>query len=128
MADNDSDFGAFLSGFVLGGLVGAAVALLLAPQTGEQTRAVIREKSIELRDTAYDQADVVKTKAGEVAAQAKTKAGEVVDTAKVKATDIQKRSQVVLEEQKERISTAIEAGKKVVKRGPADSGEEAAEA
>ena len=43
MADNDSDIGAFLSGFVIGGLVGAAVALILAPQSGEETRAQIRQ-------------------------------------------------------------------------------------
>ncbi len=127
MADNN-DFGAFLSGFVVGGLVGAAVALLLAPQSGEETRAVIRDKSIELRDSAYSQAEVVRGRAGEAVDQAKTRAGEVMDTAKVKASDIQKRSQVVLEEQKERLSTAIEAGKKAVKRGPADEGEEAAKA
>ena len=38
MAQNDNDFSAFLAGFVVGGLVGAAVALILAPQSGEETR------------------------------------------------------------------------------------------
>ena len=47
MADNDSDFGAFFTGLVVGGLVGAAVALMLAPQSGEETRAQIRQRSIE---------------------------------------------------------------------------------
>ena len=56
MADNDSDIGAFLSGFMLGGLVGAAVALILAPQSGEETRAQIRQKGIELRDQALETA------------------------------------------------------------------------
>ena len=42
MGDNNSDFGAFLAGFVIGGLVGAATALLLAPQSGEETRTIIR--------------------------------------------------------------------------------------
>ena len=41
MANNDSDFGAFISGFLIGGLVGAAVALLMAPQSGEETRTMI---------------------------------------------------------------------------------------
>ena len=50
MADRDGDFGAFISGFVIGGLVGAAVALLLAPQSGEETRTLIRDRSIEIRD------------------------------------------------------------------------------
>jgi gas vesicle protein len=49
MADRD-DFGSFLIGFVVGGLTGAVVSLLFAPQSGEETRAVIKEKSFELRD------------------------------------------------------------------------------
>ena len=51
MADrNGGDFGAFVSGLIIGGLVGAATALLLAPQSGDETRTMIREKSIELKD------------------------------------------------------------------------------
>ena len=49
MSDN-SDFGAFLVGFVVGGLTGAAVSLLFAPQSGEETRAILRDKAVELRD------------------------------------------------------------------------------
>ena len=48
MSDQDQSFGAFLVGFVVGGLVGAAVALLYAPQSGMETRAYIKDKSIEL--------------------------------------------------------------------------------
>lgn len=51
MNDNNSDFGAFLAGFVIGGLVGAATALILAPQSGEQTRSQISNKSQEWRET-----------------------------------------------------------------------------
>ena len=35
---------------LIGGLVGAVTMLLLAPQSGEDTRMQIQEKSIELRD------------------------------------------------------------------------------
>jgi gas vesicle protein len=34
----DSGFGSFLAGVVIGGLIGAALGLLLAPQTGEELR------------------------------------------------------------------------------------------
>ena len=37
MSDRD-EFGAFLVGFIVGGLSGAVVALLFAPQTGEENR------------------------------------------------------------------------------------------
>ena len=50
MAENKSDFGAFFSGFVIGGLVGAAIALILAPQSGEETRAQMLEAEGRLPD------------------------------------------------------------------------------
>ena len=39
-----------LSGLLLGGLIGAGTALLFAPQAGQQTRAAIQNKTMELRD------------------------------------------------------------------------------
>lgn len=51
MSENN-DFGAFLAGFVIGGLVGAATALILAPQSGEQTRHQIVDKSGDLRSVS----------------------------------------------------------------------------
>jgi len=54
MSDNNSDFGAFLAGFVIGGLVGAATALILAPQSGQETRAQIVSKGEELREVSSE--------------------------------------------------------------------------
>ncbi|HEX7234359.1 MAG TPA: YtxH domain-containing protein, partial [Nitrosospira sp.] len=45
-------FGAFVVGFLVGGVTAAVTALLLAPQSGEETRTLIKDKSIELRDKA----------------------------------------------------------------------------
>ena len=81
MSDRD-DFGSFLIGFVVGGVAGAVAALLLAPQSGEETRTLIRDKSIELRDMAAQQADVIATKAGDVATDARSRGKELVDSAK----------------------------------------------
>ena len=81
MSDRD-DFGAFLIGFVVGGVAGAVAALLLAPQSGEETRTLIRNKSIELRDKASQQAEVIASKAGQVATEAKSRGKELVDSAK----------------------------------------------
>ncbi len=44
----------FFAGLVIGGLVGAALALLMAPQSGEETRAQIRDKSLEFKDRAEE--------------------------------------------------------------------------
>ena len=53
MSENNSG-GAFFTGFLLGGLVGAAAALLMTPQSGEKTRVQIRERGIELRTQVDD--------------------------------------------------------------------------
>jgi len=49
---NRDEFGAFLIGFLVGGLTGAVASLLLSPQSGEETRTLIKERAIELRDKA----------------------------------------------------------------------------
>jgi gas vesicle protein len=48
----NSSVGSFFSGFLVGGLAGAATVLLLTPQSGEETRTQIREKGIELKEKA----------------------------------------------------------------------------
>jgi gas vesicle protein len=118
MADRDGDFGAFISGFVIGGLVGAAVALLLAPQSGEETRTIIRDRGIEIRDQVE-----------QTAAEARSRAEQLAEEARLRAENLQKQGQVVLEEQKSRIEKAVDAGKKAAQRKREDlSDDQAAEA
>ncbi|MGB7539973.1 MAG: YtxH domain-containing protein [Anaerolineales bacterium] len=64
MADNDSDLGSFVAGFLIGGLIGAGVALLMAPQSGEETREMLRERGIELKNRAEEAASEFQSKAG----------------------------------------------------------------
>ena len=54
MSDNNNDFLTFFAGLVIGGLVGAATALMLAPQSGEETRTLLRDKGIEIKDKAVE--------------------------------------------------------------------------
>jgi gas vesicle protein len=44
----------FFTGLVIGGLAGAGLTLLLAPQSGEETRNQIKAKSFELKDGAVE--------------------------------------------------------------------------
>ena len=39
----DSGFGSFVAGLVIGGLIGAAIGLLLAPESGEEMRDQVGE-------------------------------------------------------------------------------------
>jgi len=64
MRHDEEGYGAssiFLS-FLLGGLMGAGAALLLAPKSGRETRQRIRELAEEAKDKAEDYAEQTKTK------------------------------------------------------------------
>ena len=56
MARQDSGAGTVVVAFVLGAITGAAVALLVAPATGEETRRLLAEKAREGRDKAGEAA------------------------------------------------------------------------
>lgn len=87
MSERD-EFGAFLVGFVVGGLTGAVVALLFAPQSGEETRAIIKDKSIELRDKAQVTAEETLARAESLAADARLRAEELTKEARTRATEL----------------------------------------
>jgi gas vesicle protein len=54
--DDGGAAGTVVVAFVLGAITGAAVALLLAPATGEETRRILTEKAKEGREKATDAA------------------------------------------------------------------------
>lgn len=72
-----SGIGWFLFGFLMGGLVGAAVALAFAPQSGEETRRMLREKGIELRGRAEEAYGQIRERVGELREQAEAQYGQV---------------------------------------------------
>ena len=101
MSDRD-EFGAFLVGFIVGGLTGAVAALLFAPQSGEETRALIKDKSIELRDKAQISAEEAIARAEAAAAEARARADEL-------AKQLKARGEEVVTTAKERGKGAVEA-------------------
>src|SRR5919198_657404 len=56
MARDDNGAGTVILAFVLGAVTGAAVALLTAPKSGEETRRILGEKARESRDRANEAA------------------------------------------------------------------------
>ncbi len=51
-----------LASFLIGGIVGAGLALLLAPQSGKKTRAQIRDMAEDATEYASDYAKKLKSK------------------------------------------------------------------
>lgn len=114
MSDHD-EFGAFLVGFIVGGLSGAVVALLFAPQSGEETRALIKDKSIELRDKAQMTAEEAIARAEAVAADARARADDL-------ARQLRERGHEVVDTVKERGQGAMDAVRRTARK--ADEGSE----
>ena len=56
MARDDSGAGTVIVAFVIGALTGAAVALLMAPATGEEMRRMLGDRAREGRDRAGEAA------------------------------------------------------------------------
>jgi len=110
MSDKD-ELGAFLLGFIVGGLAGAVTALLLAPQSGAETRTVIREKAIELKDRAASTYEEAYAKAEETAASAKAQYEALTARAKSQVEDLQHRGKVVLESLRKKESKGETAAK-----------------
>jgi gas vesicle protein len=55
--EQDAHSAVFVSGFLLGAIVGAGIALLAAPQAGTRTRRRIRKAVGEIKTSARDQWD-----------------------------------------------------------------------
>lgn len=94
MKDEGYSSGSVLLSFLLGGVVGAGLALLFAPQSGLETRQKIK-----------DLADDVKEKSAEYVNQAKEKAASLVDEGKG-----------YYDEKKSILKSAVEAGKEAYEK------------
>ena len=96
MFTKDNNILSLVSVFAIGGLIGAGVALLMAPQSGEKTRSIIRDKSVELKDKAVGTAEDTK-------ARAEKQIEDLTNQAKDKVTSVKNRGQEMVSEQKSRI-------------------------
>jgi len=93
MRNDRGDAGGYLGWFFLGGILGAAAALLMAPKTGRETRELLAEHGNE-----------VAKRAQEMANDAQGRAGEWLD-----------KSRELFEEQTQRLMSAFEAGKEAMR-------------
>ncbi len=90
----DGSGGSFALGVIIGGLAGAAAALLLAPKKGSETRSDLLERSVTMR-----------SRAEEFAAQARTQAQ---DRAAVGVATARERIGPAYEGMRERVTPVVE--------------------
>jgi gas vesicle protein len=117
MSDNSNEFGAFMSGLLIGGIAGAITALLLAPQSGEETRKVLIDKSMELKDMAVESVEEARQRAEKAAEDARLAAQEYSKKAQEQAKKFQEQGRVILEEQKQKLDKVTKGRKKAADKG-----------
>jgi gas vesicle protein len=91
----------FWAGILMGGLAGATMMLLLAPQSGKETRSQIQRKGSDLRDQTVEIAE------GTVE-QVRQTAQQITGDVREKAEELQQRGQDMFVEQQKRLSTFTE--------------------
>jgi len=96
-----------LLGMLVGGLAGAVAMLLFAPHSGKQTRDLIEEKGIQLRDqTTKNINKAVK--------RVRSETSRITTKVREKAEELKELGQDKLVEQLDRASAALETGKNAV--------------
>ncbi|MDZ7344481.1 MAG: YtxH domain-containing protein [candidate division KSB1 bacterium] len=128
----------FLKGFLIGGSIGAVLALLFAPKSGSELRAEIRRKSREYYDEAdaklgelkgqaaeiieqgKRQAEALRAQAEAKMAEARAKAEQLLSEGRAKARELVDEGVKTIEREKERIKSAIDAGAKAYREEVAD--------
>jgi gas vesicle protein len=67
----------FVSGLLLGAIIGAGVALLVAPEPGHRTRKRLKRAAVDLKDSASHRLD-------DIAEEVKGKVDEVIKSARTR--------------------------------------------
>lgn len=96
-----------LLGTLIGGLAGAMAMLLLAPQSGEDTRLQIQKKGIELRNRTTGIVD-------DVMAQVRSDRNKFTIEGRKRAKELLHQGQELVVEQLDRVSEAAQVGKKAI--------------
>jgi gas vesicle protein len=109
MSKEETNTGTKLSYLLIGGGIGAILALLFAPKAGEEFRTDIADAARKGIDKTEDLASQLSETAQTVYAESKAKAGEIYDSAKQKLNLVET---AITEMPKNLQNTVIEAGRK----------------
>lgn len=107
MSNQENEFGVFLMGFFIGGLIGAGVGLLFAPQSGGETREQIHRKSVELSEQATQRADEARAKAEQLLSEARVKMDEATRHLQERAKELQDQTKTLVEETQSQIKAKL---------------------
>jgi gas vesicle protein len=101
---DDLNFLGALGLMTVGAIIGAGVALLLAPKTGEETREILREKGVDFARRAQERGGEFARRAHETMGEAQARAQEYIG-----------RGREVMEEKSAQLRAAFEAGRSAMR-------------
>ena len=99
----------WLSGFLFGSAIGVGIALLSAPQSGEMTRFMIRERGKQVKDQ-------VRTTIEDGRQRATTLADDVSSQLRYRTSRLKEVGQDVLDEQRQVIQRSARKAKQAIER------------
>jgi gas vesicle protein len=109
---NDADVPTKLTYLLIGGGIGAILALLFAPKSGQELRGDIADATRKGIDRTRETASQIQSRAGEYYEVTRERAGELVSTAADKASDLADAARTVAAGKGGQIQAAIDAGKR----------------
>jgi len=123
MGNDNDNISTRLTYLLIGGGIGAVLALLFAPKSGQELRGDIadatrkgidksREAAQQLGERAGEYYETTRERAGELYSQAATRASEVYTQAAEKVGDVAQTARDAAARQTSTVAAAIDAGKK----------------
>ncbi len=111
MEKNNNLGAGILFGFLAGGAIGAAFALLYAPKSGKELRDDIRTKSDDYLDSADKYVEQAKVKAKDLINEGKKRSDKLIDDAKIKSDELLRDAERIFKEAKSKANNSVAGGK-----------------
>jgi len=106
--------GSTLRGFIMGGMLGAAIGLLLAPRSGEDTRTMLRSESQKIRDETLKTVRLHRDNALESIAKAYDQLEELREETNQRLMELKTITEDTLGEQKKILQKGVSEAKKTI--------------
>ncbi|MEW6361466.1 MAG: YtxH domain-containing protein [Pyrinomonadaceae bacterium] len=107
----DSSVSTKLTYLLIGGGIGAIIALLFAPKSGQELREDIADATRKGLEKGRETAAHLQEKAGEYYEVSREKAGELIQTAQEKAAELAEKAKTAAASTTHPFTAAVEAGK-----------------
>jgi gas vesicle protein len=101
-------------GFLFGGIAGAALTLLYAPRSGQETRQILVENSQEAKNKALIAIQEAQDRAIATISEAQVRIEELNQEAQERLTKLQSIGKATIEQQKQALEEGYQEAKEVV--------------